>query len=208
MRPSLAVIEEIIRWIGPVFGVAGYPIIGTAVLLERSIFIGLVMPGDVLLALGGIYASRGELSLPLVIGLATVAAILGESAGFWLGRRYGRSLIGKIPFARRFAKKMDAAEEFFEKHGGKTVAVGRFATAAGTFIPFVAGTSGMSYRRFIVFDIPSVAVWATAIGLVGYLFGENLDLVDTILSRFGWIMLGLLVAMVGAIVFLRRRRRR
>ncbi|HEX2030100.1 MAG TPA: hypothetical protein VHL78_01675, partial [Actinomycetota bacterium] len=78
--------------------------------------------------------------------------------------------------------------------------------AAGTFIPFVAGLSEMRFGRFLAFDVPSVAVWATGIGVVGYVFGRNLELVDTIISRFGWIMLGLLAVMV-ALVVLRRRRR-
>lgn len=206
MDPLVALIEEIVNWIGPVFGVAGYPIIGVAVLLERSIFVGLVMPGDVLLALGGVYASRGDLDLGWVMGLAGTAAIVGESAGFWLGRRYGRTIMGKIPFGKRFTGNLAAAEEYFDKHGGKTVAIGRFATAAGTFIPFVAGMSGMRYWRFLAFDVPSVAVWAATITMIGYVFGQNLELVDRILSRFGWIMLGVLVVMVAAIIFVRRRR--
>lgn len=207
MHPVVALLEEIVDWIGPVFAVAGYPIIATAVLLERSIFVGLVIPGDVLLALGGIYAARDELSLAWVVCLATGAAIVGESAGYWLGRRYGRSLVGRLPFARRFKDKTAAAEDYFDRHGGKTVAVGRFATAAGTLIPFVAGMSRMPYGKFLAFDAPSVVVWAASITLVGFFFGENLGLVDRILSRFGWFMLGALVVMVAVIVLVRRRRR-
>ena len=191
----LAIIEEIVEWAGPVFGSAGYFIIAGAVALERSIFIGLFIPGDVILALGGIYAARGELDLAWVIVLGTVAALTGESVGFLLGRRYGLSLIRRLPLVNRLEDRLDAARDFFSRHGGKTVFIGRYATAAGAFIPFTAGVADMPYPRFLLFDVPAVVLWAVGITLIGYFFNAQLDTVDRILSRFGWIMLGLLVAL-------------
>ena len=200
-------LEEIVEWIGPVFDQAGYWIIGAAVLLERSIFIGLIVPGDVVLALGGIYAAREQLSLPWVIVVAVVAAVIGESIGYALGRRYGTVLISRLPLVRRLTPKLDDAEEYFQRHGGKTIAIGRFATAAGAFIPFVAGVARMRYRRFLAFDIPAILVWAGAIAAVGYVFGSNLDRVGRLLSRFGLIALAILVVFIGGRALLRRRRR-
>jgi membrane-associated protein len=193
---TLALIRELVRWFGPLFATAGYPIIGVAVLAERSILIGLVVPGDVVIALGGVYAARGRLDLAWVMAIAFVAAVCGESTGFWLGRRFGMRLIRRLPFLNRLEHGLHDVEGHFARHGGKTVAIGRYATAAGAMIPFVAGMAGMRYRRFLLFDVPAVLVWAIGITLVGYLFGENLDLVETILSRFGWAILGLLVAFV------------
>lgn len=205
----LALIEEIVEWAGPVFASAGYFIVVGAVLLERSIFIGLFIPGDVILALGGIYAARGELDVALVIVLGTVAALTGESVGFLLGRRYGLSLIRKLPLVNRLEDRLDAAKDFFGKHGGKTVFIGRYATAAGAFIPFTAGVADMPYPRFLLFDVPAVVLWAAAITLIGYFFNAQLETVDKILSRFGWIMLGLLVVfVVGRILYKRRKARR
>jgi membrane protein DedA with SNARE-associated domain len=95
---------------------------------------------------------------------------------------------------------------YFDRHGGKTVAIGRYATAAGAMIPFVAGMAKMRYRRFLLFDVPAVLLWAIGITLVGYVFGRNLDVVETVLSRFGWGILALLVAfVVGRIVWKRVR---
>src|SRR5207248_7761421 len=108
-------------------------------LAERSILLGLFVPGDVILALGGVYAARGDLELWAVILIGTAAAICGESIGYWLGRRYGVGLIGRIPLVRRLEGRMENAREYFRHHGGKTVAIGRYATAAGAFVPFVAG---------------------------------------------------------------------
>lgn len=200
-------LEEIVEWIGPVFDQAGYWIIAAAVLLERSIFVGLIVPGDVVLALGGIYAAREQLSLPWVIVVAVVAAVIGESIGYALGRRYGTGLISRLPLVHRLTPKLDAAEEYFQRHGGKTIAIGRFATAAGAFIPFVAGVARMRYRRFLAFDIPAILVWAGAIAGVGYVFGSNLDRVGRLLSRFGLIALAILVVFIGGRAVLRRRRR-
>jgi membrane-associated protein len=204
-----AILEDLVKWVGPTFAAAGYPIVGVAVFLERSVFIGLIVPGDVILALGGIYAARGDLGLPWVIVLGILAAVAGESTGFWLGRRYGRGLVRRIPLIRRLEGRLDAAEDYFRRNGGRTVALGRYATAAGAFVPFVAGLSRMRYRRFLAFDVPAIVVWAVAIVLLGYYLEGELDLVDRILSRFGWIMLGLLVGVVGGrIVFNRLRKRK
>ncbi|MGH2728547.1 MAG: DedA family protein [Actinomycetota bacterium] len=199
-------LEEIVERVGPVFQAAGYWIVAGAVTLERSIFIGLVIPGDVVLALGGIYAARRELSLPWVIVTATLAAIVGESAGYWLGRRYGVGLISRLPLVGRLAPRLEAAEEYFTKHGGKTVFIGRFATAAGSFIPFVAGVAKMPFGRFLAVDIPAIVVWASGIATVGFVFGSNLGRVERLLSRFGLIALGLLVAFIGVRFALRRRK--
>jgi undecaprenyl-diphosphatase len=204
----LALVEEIVRWIGPVYQVAGYWVIGGATLAERSILLGLIIPGDVIIALGGIYAARGHLSIGWVIAIGTLAAISGESIGFWLGRRYGVGLIRRLPLANRLADRLERAKDLFRERGGWTVAIGRYASAVGAFIPFVAGLGGMPYRRFLIFDVPAVMVWAAAIALVGYVFGENLDLVERILSRFGWAILGLLVAFFVVRFVLKRRRAR
>ena len=198
-------LEEIVERIGPVFDSAGYWIIASAVLLERSIFIGLIIPGDVVLALGGIYAAREQLSLPWVIVVAVLAAIVGESIGYSLGRRYGAGLISRLPLVRRLAPRLVAAEEYFARHGRKTVAIGRFATAAGAFIPFVAGVARMPYSRFLAVDVPAIIVWAGGIAAVGYVFGSNLGRVERFLSRFGLIVLALLLLFIGGRALLKRR---
>ena len=203
----LAVVKQLVKWVEPVFTNAGYPIVAAAVLMERSIFLGLIVPGDVILALGGVYAGREAMNLYAVIAIGAAAAICGESIGYWLGNRYGRSLIRRIPLVRALDERFDAAEQYFKKRGGMTVAVGRYATAAGAFVPFVAGMSKMRFRTFLAYDVPAIIVWATGITLIGYFFGSNLDKVDRILSRFGLIMLAVLVLMiVGGILWKRLRR--
>jgi membrane-associated protein len=204
----IAIVEQLVKWIAPAYTAAGYAIVAAGVLAERSILIGLFVPGDVILALGGIYAGRGHLDLWAVVAIGTVAAICGESIGYWLGRRFGLSLLRRIPLLRRLEGRVENAHDYFKRHGGSTVAIGRYATAAGAFIPFVAGIARMEYRRFLLFDIPAIVVWATGITLFGYFFGEHIAFVDKVLSRFGLIMLALLIALVGGYLLYRRRQKR
>jgi membrane-associated protein len=202
------IVDTLVHWLQPAFrGTTGYAIIAAAVLLERSLFVGLVVPGDVILALGGVYAAQGDLSIVTVIAIGAGAAICGESAGFWLGRRYGMGLIEHLPFGDRLAKRFRTAEGYFQKRGaGWTVAIGRFATAAGAFVPFTAGLGKMPYRRFLLYDVPAILVWATAIGAFGYVFGRNLDLLEKVLSRFGYGALALLALYLGGRWLWRRYR--
>jgi undecaprenyl-diphosphatase len=191
---ALSLVERIVTWLEPLFLSAGYYVIAVAVLMERSVFIGLIIPGDVILALGGVYAAKGKMSVVAVAAIGTLAAITGESLGYWLGRRYGGGIIRRIPFVGHYLyEKLESAEEHFKRRGGMTVALGRYATAAGAFIPFSAGVGKMPYRRFLLFDVPAVTLWATGISLFGYVFGRNLAFVDKVLSRFGYVVLGLFV---------------
>ena len=207
---AISIVERIVHWIEPAFVVAGYAIIAAGVAMERSIFIGLIVPGDLILALGGVYASQQKMSLLLVIVIGTLAAIAGESLGFLLGRKYGRRVIRRVPFVGGWlAQKLEQSEGFFKKHGGLTVAIGRYATAAGAFIPFTAGASKMSYRTFILFDAPAIAVWAAGISIFGYVFGQHLGFIDRSVSRFGYVVLGLAVLLfLGRWLFRRWRDRR
>lgn len=201
-------VETIVEWIEPAFLAAGYLIITTAVLMERSIFVGLIIPGDVILALGGVYASQGRMSLAAVIAIGILSAIVGESIGYWLGRRYGMRLIRRLPLVRRLEGMLDRSEDYFRRHGGRTVAIGRYATAAGAFIPFTAGIARMPYRRFLLFDVPAIIVWAVAISVFGYVFGRNLAFVDKVISRFGYVVLGLVVVfLLGGFLWRRRQQR-
>jgi undecaprenyl-diphosphatase len=203
---AFSVAERVVEWIEPAFAAAGYEIIAVGVLLERSVFIGLIVPGDLILALGGVYAAQGKMSLAAVILIGIAAAIAGESTGYWLGRKYGVRLIHRLPLVNRLEDRLENAQRYFERHGGKTVALGRYATAAGAFVPFSAGVGRMRYRRFLAFDAPAIAIWAGAISAFGYFFGKNLAFVDKVLSRFGYIVLGL-VAVYFLVRFILNRRK-
>src|SRR6266511_948206 len=132
-RVVIGIIEQIVDWFGPAFAVAGYWILAAGVFADRSAFLGLIIPGDVVLALGGVFAAQGDLDLGWVMVVGALAGISGESAGFWLGRRYGARVLKRIPVAGRLAEGLDAAEDYFRRRGGTTVFIGRYVSVAGTF---------------------------------------------------------------------------
>jgi membrane-associated protein len=191
---TLGLVREIVDVAGGFFRTAGYGIIPVAVFLETFALVGIAVLGDVVLALGGVYAARGDLALALVLPIGIVAAWGGSAAGFWLGNRHGRRVVRALPFSDRLERHVDRTRGFFRRHGGKAVVLGRFATGVAAFVPFVAGMSEMPARRFLAFMLPTVAVWATTITMIGYLLGRNLDVIDSVLSRFGWIGLAIAVA--------------
>jgi undecaprenyl-diphosphatase len=205
-RVPLAIIETILSWIGPVFSSLGYVIVFAATMLESSAFIGVVVPGDVILAIGGIYAARGDLSLPVVIVLGIVGTACGESIGYWLGHRYGEALVRRLPFANRLEDRIERAREAFDRNASKVLLVGRFASGLRVIVPFTAGMGEVSYPRFMAFVIPTATVWAIGVSLLGYFLGSNVELIDKVLSRFGWGVLALLVIVVGGTIALRKWR--
>ncbi|HEX6332493.1 MAG TPA: DedA family protein [Actinomycetota bacterium] len=207
MRPLVAVIETIVEWIGPVFSSIGYVLIPVATALETAAMTGLLVPGDVVFALGGVFAARGELDLPWVLVAGLAGGMAGQATGWWLGHRYGAALLKKLPLPGDPERRLEKARDTFDRHGGKAVFIGRFATGISAFTPFAAGTSGMRFWRFVAFAGPAVALWGTGVALLGYFLGENLGLIDRIISRFGWIVLALIVIVVGVVWFVRRRRR-
>ncbi len=205
---GLSLVERIVDWLGPAYEAGGYWLIAGAALLERSVFVGLIIPGDIILALGGVYSARGSLDVGWVIAIGSFFAICGESIGYWLGRKFGMRLIRHIPLVNRLEPRLQNAQHYFRDHGGWTVAIGRYATAAGAFVPFLAGVGKMPYRRFLLFDIPAIIVWATAITIFGYVSGRNIEFIDTVLSRFGYVVLALVIGFFATRFLLKRRRGR
>lgn len=194
---KLGLVTELIDWVRPFFATFGYVIISAATFFESAALTGLVIPGDIILALGGVYAGQGDLAVGGVIACGAVFGLLGECTGFLLGRRYGNDLIRRLPVLRRFQSKIDEAERSIAANAGKAIVVGRFLTGAAGLVPFTAGAAGVRLGRFLAFTIPTIIVWSTAITLVGLFVGNNVDRIDRILSSFGWIGLTVVTLVVG-----------
>lgn len=197
---DLTVITAIVDWFGPVYSSpVAYLLTAAVIFLDRAAFTGLVIPGELFVALGGIYAGRGELSLPLVIAITAVAGILGESVSFWLGRLYGVRIVKHLPLANRIEQHLDTTKAFLKRHGGKTVLIARYVSVVGTFMPFMLGMGDMPFVRFLAFDVVAITLWAFGVTMLGYVLNSQIHLVDQILSQVGWGLLALLI-----IVFLAR----
>ncbi len=195
--------DTILEWIQPHFDRWGYAIVFAGTLLENSAFLGAVVPGDVILLLGGVYADRGELTLPRLIGVGFAGAVIGDSLGYLLGRLAGRRIVNR--FGDRFflpRKRLERIDRYFAEYGMWAVALGRMAPAVRTLNTFVAGMSCMDYRRFILAAGSSAAVWTAVVASLGWVFSESLRFVDRSLGAGGIVLVVLLFV---AIFFTYRR---
>ena len=201
-----AFVEEVIEWLKPAYDTAGYALVFGAMVVESGLLLGVVVPGDVILAMAGVYVTRGDLSFPIVVALAVLGTTAGEVTGYWLGRRFGRPIIERLPFSDRLRPKVDKAAEALRRNSGKAIVLGRFATGAGGTLPFAAGVAEIPFARFLLFAVPTILVWATALVLLGTLVGDHVETLDRIVSTFGWAMLAAIVLVIAGRLVWRRVR--
>jgi membrane-associated protein len=166
----------------------GYIGLFLIVFAESGLLIGFFLPGDSLLFTAGFLASPATaaatpdgqpfLNIYLLVPLIVVAAITGDSVGYWFGHRVGRRLYDR-PDSRFFKRKhLLAAEAFYEKHGGKTIVLARFLPFVRTFAPIVAGTARMDYGRFLFFNVAGGLLWGAGLPIAGYFLGSIIPDVD------------------------------
>jgi membrane-associated protein len=175
---------------------------------ESAAFVGLVLPGETALLLGGVVAATGRISLPAMIVAAIAAAIVGDSVGYEIGRFGGlamrRSRLGRLVGAQRWER----AEAFMTRRGGWAVFSGRWVGLMRPLVPTLAGMTRMPYRRFLVFNAAGAALWASAVVVGGYLAGASWQRVQTYLGQAS-LVVGIAVAvLIAAVVAARWRKRR
>jgi membrane protein DedA with SNARE-associated domain len=133
---------------------------------------GVPLPGETALVSAAVFAGHGTLNIYLVIACAALAAILGDNAGYWVGRDFGFPLVYKYGGAVRIDEgRLKMAQYLFMRHGGKIVFFGRFVAILRAFAAFLAGVNHLSWPRFLVFNALGGVVWASLFGMGGYLLG-------------------------------------
>ncbi|MFI5396997.1 MAG: DedA family protein [Candidatus Binatia bacterium] len=185
----------------------GYYVVFVMAFLETSAFVGLLVPGESVIVIAGLFAASGALNLTAVIGLASAGAILGDSVGYLIGYWFGESFFRK--FGRYFLfnpRYLDDARRFFAEHGGKTVFLGRFVGYLRAFAPVVAGMSRMPYLWFVIANVCGGVVWAVTFSLIGYFVGNNWVTIEKYLGRAGVVAFA--AGVVGIYVYVRFVRRR
>lgn len=156
----------------------GYVGVFLIVFAESGLFFGFFLPGDSLLFTAGFLASQGYLNFPVLAILCVAGAILGDSVGYWSGKKFGKLLFQKED-SRFFKKKhLIAAKNFYEKHGGKAIIIARFMPFVRTFAPIVAGTAEMTYRKFLTYNVIGGLLWALGLTSAGYFLGNIIPDVD------------------------------
>jgi membrane-associated protein len=187
-------------------GAWAYPAVTGFAFLETGAFVGLVVPGETAVVVGGVVASRGEVELVPLIALVWLAAVAGDLASFLLGRRLGRPFIERHgPRVRLGPEQLARVERFYARHGGKAVLLGRFTGLVRAVSPFIAGASGLTGRRFVVWSLAGALLWAATFTLVGYGFAESFAESGHTAARIA--LAAALIAALGfaAVALLRRR---
>ncbi|HZG13296.1 MAG: VTT domain-containing protein [Kurthia gibsonii] len=155
------------------FGNWTYGILFAIVFVETGLVIFPFLPGDSLLFAAGTFAAIGSLSLPTLLLVFFFAAVIGDSLNYEIGKKVGTTIRpGTLMGKMINQEKMNKAEAFFNKHGGKTIVIARFMPFIRTFIPFVAGASRMKYSYFLMYNIVGAALWVGSCTLLGYFFGN------------------------------------
>jgi membrane-associated protein len=165
----------------------GVLLVSLIVFAESGLLIGFFLPGDTLLFGAGLAASQGVISLPLLILFVILAAVIGDNVGYSIGKKMGPKLFTKkdgVLFRKQYIK---VAEEFYKKHGGKTIILARFTPLVRTFAPVIAGASNMPRRRFFIFNIIGGILWGAGMPLLGYYIGKRIPGLDKYMEL---VMLG------------------
>ncbi len=152
--------------------VGGLTAMTLIVFAETGLLVGFFLPGDSLLVTAGVFAATGQLNIWLLMGVLVVAAIVGDTVGYWIGRRTGPALFTRPKSLLFNPDHLRRAHDFYEKHGGKTIILARFMPIVRTFAPVVAGMAAMNYRRFVSFNVIGGFLWVVSMSLIGYFLGQ------------------------------------
>jgi membrane protein DedA with SNARE-associated domain len=185
----------------------GYPLVAIFVGIESS---GIPFPGETMLVTAAVYAGTGHLAINWVIVAAALGAILGDNFGYIAGRQGGRRLaIHFGHYLRITPHHLDAAERFFQRHGDKTVFLGRHLAVLRAWAAFLAGMNRMSWQKFLLYNAAGGILWAGLYGMLGYVLGNNLPALHKVLSVLG--ITGAFITALLVLIFLmiwRKRRLR
>jgi len=200
-------LQNLLHDISHTLGAWTYLLVGFFAFAETGAFIGLVVPGETVMLLGGAVAGQGAISIYLLIAIAWFAAWLGDTTSFFLGRRLGREFVLKHgPRVGISHERFEKVEDYFGRHGGKTIFIGRFISLVRAFAPFIAGSSGMQYRAFVPYSILGTGLWATAHILVGYFFSRSIETAGKYAAKGAFALATLIVIVVGAVWLYRHLR--
>ena len=186
------------------YGVWIYGILFLIIFCETGLVVMPLLPGDSLLFAAGSIAAIGKMNIHLMVVLLIIAAILGDAVNFVIGKYFGEKLFSN-PNSKIFKQShLQKTQQFYAKHGGKTIILARFIPIVRTFAPFVAGMGHMSYHHFLAYNVIGVVLWVTIFSYLGYFFG-NLPIVKDNLSL---VLIAIIVLSIlpGIIEIIRHKR--
>jgi undecaprenyl-diphosphatase len=200
-------LQGLLEDISNTLGAWTYLLVGAFAFAETGAFVGLVVPGETVMLLGGAVAGQGAIDIYLLIAIAWFSAWAGDTTSFFIGRRLGREFV--LRNGPRFGighERFEKVEDYFSRHGGKTIFIGRFISLVRAFAPFIAGSSGMRYRAFVPYSILGTGLWASAHILVGYFFSRSIESAAKYAGRGAFVLASTIVVVVAVVFFVRRFR--
>ncbi len=155
------------------YGMWTYAILFLIVFAETGLVVTPFLPGDSMLFAAGAICSLGSMDVMMLMGLLMIAAILGDSVNYAIGKNVGPRLFSSSSSKLLNKQHLDRTHAFYEKHGGKTIILARFMPIIRTFAPFVAGVGSMRYQTFFVYNVVGAIVWVASFTMLGYFFGNQ-----------------------------------
>jgi membrane-associated protein len=186
---------------GPVI----YVIVAALVFGEAALFFGFVLPGETAIVVGGVLASQGRVSLPLLLTIVVVAAVVGDSVGYEIGRRYGPRLL-ETRAMRKYQGKVGRAQDMIRRRGPLAVFIGRFTALLRALMPALVGSSKMPYHRFLIFNMIGGVLWGTVFTLGGYYAGQAFEHTAKLVGRWAAIAVAIVIVIALVVWSIRKHR--
>ena len=195
--PSLPSLQEWIDMLLPFYGTYGYPIVWFAAMLENTFIVTWFVPGGTMVLLGGVYAQRGALDLPLVILVGWIGTFCGASIDYAIGRFGERTWpLNRLLADKAVAGPRHRAGQMLAKYGLWALMVSHFFGQVRSLVAVSAGLTRLPYWRFALYEAPAALAWATLYGLGGYFLADQIPLFEWILQRFGLVVVILTIAFI------------
>ncbi len=186
-------LEELLKDVSETLGAWTYAIAGVLAFLETGAFVGLVVPGETFVILAGAVAGQGATDVFVTVAIVWFCAWAGDTTSFFIGRKLGRGFILEHgPKLRITEERFKQVEGYFDRHGGKTILVGRFIGLVRALAPFVAGSSGMEYRRFVPYSVLGTGLWAGVFTFLGYFGSQSIEEIANVAGQ-GVLLFGITV---------------
>jgi membrane-associated protein len=182
----------------------GYIGLTIIIFSETGLLVGFFLPGDSLLVSAGLIASRGTLDVWLMCAILSIAAILGQTVGYAIGRAAGPKLFAREDSTFFKRSHLQRAHDFYEKHGGATIVLARFMPIVRTFVPVVAGAARMSYRPFQLYNVIGGIAWVCGMLMIGYGLGRYIPGIEKHIDKV--IILVIAISLAPALIGAWRRR--